>query len=61
MDGKPKKVKSLEEPLLATIMHLKTEVAWTLYETIDSLYLKKTHTRNSKMIKSFVDHVMLAQ
>jgi hypothetical protein len=25
--GKPKKVKSLEEPLLATIMHLKTEVA----------------------------------
>jgi len=27
MDGKPKKEKSLEEPLLATIMRLKIEVA----------------------------------
>ncbi len=47
MDGKLKRVKSLEEPLLATIMHLKIELAWTFYKDIDTLYMWK-NTQNNK-------------
>jgi hypothetical protein len=43
MGGKPKRTLSFKKASLATMVHLKMDVAWTFYKTIDTFYLYNEH------------------